>query len=94
MRAAEANFSASMRISSSIRLSLTGGQEDWMTKTSASRTFSSTFTLMFSLENRVTFRRPSGMPMCVVMPRARSGWLLPEKTFISPNMDPPMVVLV
>ena len=73
MRAADANFSASMRISSSSRWSLTGGQEDWITKTSASRTFSSIFTLMFSLEKRVTFRRPSGMPMCVAMPLARSG---------------------
>ena len=77
-----------------MRWSLTGGQEDWMTKTSASRTFSSIFTLMFSLEKRVIFRRPKGMPMWVAIPLASSGWLLPEKTFISPNMDPPIVVSV
>jgi hypothetical protein len=29
--------------------------------------------------------------MWVAIPLARSGWLLPEKTFISPNMDPPIV---
>jgi hypothetical protein len=37
---AEARRSASIRISSSIRLSLAGNDVDWMTKTSSPRTFS------------------------------------------------------
>ena len=60
-----------------------------MTKTSDSRTFSSIFTFMFSLENRVILSLPSGMPMCPAMLAASSGWLLPEKTFMSPNIATP-----
>ena len=40
MRRAEERRSASMMISSSIRLSLAGNEVDWMTKTSSPRTFS------------------------------------------------------
>jgi hypothetical protein len=40
----------------------TGGHEGWMTKTSASRTFSSIWTSMFSFENRTTVERHTGMP--------------------------------
>ena len=44
MRRAEARFSASMMISSSIRWSLAGAEVDWMTNTSSPRTFSCTST--------------------------------------------------
>ena len=58
-----------------------GEAEVWMTNTSEPRTFSSIFTLMFSLENRVMRRRPSGTFACLAMARASAGWLLPAKIF-------------
>jgi hypothetical protein len=44
---------------------------------------------MFSLEKRVIFIFPSGIPMCPAMSDASLVWDPPEKTFISPNMRPP-----
>src|SRR5687767_9282894 len=52
-----------------------------MTNTSQPRTFSSIFTLMFSLENRVTLRRPRVTPASAAIDLASAGWLLPAKIF-------------
>src|SRR4029453_7198698 len=64
MRCAEACFSASMVMSNSMMPSETGEHEGCTTNTSASRTFSSIWTNMFSFEKRMTLERPSGKPIC------------------------------
>ena len=60
IRRAEAYFRASISSSSSMKWSFTGEQEVWMTKTSSSRTFSSTRTLMVSFGVRSMRTRPGG----------------------------------
>ncbi len=52
MRRADACFSASMMINSSINRSDTGGHDVWITNTSDSRTFSLHWNRMFSLPKR------------------------------------------
>ena len=62
MRSAEARRSASTMISSSMRLSLTGGHVDWMTKTSRPRVFSRMRIMISPSENRPTSAAPSSTP--------------------------------
>ncbi len=61
MRRAEARFSASIRISSSIRLSFAGNEVDWTTKTSSPRTFSWISTNTSMSAKRRTTQRVSGV---------------------------------
>ena len=58
IRRAEARRRQSMKISSSIRFSLTGGQVDWMTKTSRPRTSSSSLTISSPSGKFSTWARP------------------------------------
>ena len=62
-----------MVISSSMIPSDTGEHEGWMTKTSVSRTFSSIWTSMFSLEKRTTVVRQRSVPRHLQMSCASSG---------------------
>jgi hypothetical protein len=73
MRPADACLSASMVISSSMMPSETGGHEVWMTKTSASRTFSWIWTSMFSLEKRTMRVLHRATPICRQICSAKSG---------------------
>ena len=61
MRRAEARFSASMMISSSIRWSLAGAEVDWMTNTSSPRTFSCTSTKISMSAKRRTMHLANGV---------------------------------
>ena len=61
MRPADARFSASTMISSSIRLSLVGAQVDCSTNTSLPRTFSNNSTITSPSENRETCALPRRM---------------------------------
>ena len=80
MRPADARFSASTMISSSIRLSLVGAQVDCSTKQSLPRTFSSISTFTSPSENRPTVARPSGMLRRRTTSAASLGFALPVKT--------------
>jgi hypothetical protein len=60
IRLAEARVSASMAISSSIRLSLAGKDVDWIRKTSSPRTFSSMVTNTSLSRKRRMVARVSG----------------------------------
>jgi hypothetical protein len=73
-----------MVINSSMMPSETGGHEVWITKTSASRTFSSICTSMFSLENRTTVVRHGSVSSHLQMSRASSGCALPLMTLTAP----------
>src|SRR5215813_7389948 len=89
MRCAEACFSASMVMSNSMMPSETGEHEGCTTNTSASRTFSSIWTNMFSFEKRMTLERPSGKPICEQIALASSGCAEPLKILMSRYTDPP-----
>src|SRR6267378_6371729 len=80
MRPAEARFSASTMITSSIRLSLVGAQVDCSTNTSLPRTFSLISTMTSPSEKRDTSARPSGMFKCCTTACASFGFALPENT--------------
>ena len=67
----------------------TGGQEGWMMKTSASRTFSSIWTSRFSLEKRKTVERQRSVPRYLQMSCASSGWAVPLITLMALIMPPP-----
>jgi hypothetical protein len=62
MRPAEARFSASIKMSSSMRLVFTGLEMGWTTKISFSRTFSRMRTNKFSFVNSKASAAPSGWP--------------------------------
>jgi hypothetical protein len=89
MRPAEACFRASIVIRSSMIPSDTGGHEGWITNTSASRTFSSICTSMFSFEKRTTVVREGLMPRHLQMSSASSGCAVPPITLTSPTMRSP-----
>src|ERR1700676_1488787 len=84
MRRAEARRSASMMISNSIRWSLAGNDVDWMTNTSAPRTFS-WISAKISMSAK---RRPTalgrGVPRCLPMAAASIGLELPATSLIAP----------
>ena len=83
-RPAEACLRASMVINSSMMPSETGEHEVWITKTSASRTFSSICTSMFSLENRTRVVQHGSVSSHLQMSRASSGCALPPMTLTAP----------
>lgn len=62
IRRAEAVLQAEMRIKSSMKLSLTSLQPDWMINTSSSRTDSEMVTLVSPLENFLTVQGTRGTP--------------------------------
>jgi len=64
----------------------TGGHDGWITNTSASRTFSSICTSMFSFEKRTIVVRQGSIPRRRQMSRASSGWALPLMTLTVPSM--------
>src|SRR5688500_17152944 len=81
MCSADARFSASSMMSSSIRFSLEGEDVDWMTNTSEDRTFSSIETLISPSENLLTFDRPIGTSSLRTTSSERARLLLPAKIF-------------
>ena len=83
MRRADARLNASSMTSSSIRLSLTGGQVGWMTKTSWPRTFSLIWTYISPSEKRETSASPSESWRCLAISSASGRFALPEKSFSS-----------
>src|SRR4030095_6739928 len=91
MRPAEACLRPSIVISSSMMPSETGGHEGVITKTSASRTFSSIWTSMFSLEKRTTVVWQRSAPRHLLMASASSGWAVPLISLMAPIMSPPLL---
>ena len=83
MRAAEARLSASIMMSSSIRLLLTGPQVDWMTKTSEPRTDSSMEMETSPSAKAPTVQRPSGSPMAAAISCASLRLELQAKILMS-----------
>ena len=83
MRPAEARFNASMMISSSIRLLLTGLQVGWTTNTSLPRTVSYRETNTSPSEKAPTSDSPSFVPICAQISFASFRFALPENTLIS-----------
>ena len=69
-------------ISSSIRLSFTGGQVGWTMNTSRPRTFSMISTLTSPSLKRPTAMRPSGRFKWYAMSRASAGCALPVKIVV------------
>jgi hypothetical protein len=66
-------------ISISMIESFTGVANDWITKTSFSRTLSPIRTKVLSLVNLKTSARPRGIPMYSQTASVRSGFELPPK---------------
>ncbi len=83
MRWADARLSASIMISSSMRVSLTGGQVGCTTKTSAPRTFSFTCTKTSPSENRETSASEMGSRRYWAISSASARFALPENSFSS-----------
>src|SRR6266700_4091521 len=81
-RRAELRFNASSVISSSIRLSLTGYDVDWMTKTSSPRTFSWISTKISMSEKRRTLALVNGRLRYVEMASASGRLLLQVRIFM------------
>src|SRR5580700_5274588 len=84
MRRAEARRSASMMIRSSIRWSLAGNEVDWMTKTSAPRTFSRISTKISMSAKRRTTALVSAVRSRAAIASARRGFELPATSLIAP----------
>jgi hypothetical protein len=82
IRAADARLSASMRISSSIRLSFAGNEFDWITKTSCPRTFSWISTKISMSAKRFTWPLVRGSFRCAPIASARGRLELPATSFI------------
>src|SRR5258708_2707280 len=80
IRPADARFSASTMIISSIRLSFVGAQVDCRTKTSLPRTFSWISTMISPSEKRLTIALPRGIPRILTTSCASAGFALPVKT--------------
>src|SRR4029450_4803729 len=62
----------------------TGGHEVWITNTSASRTFSSIWTIRLSFAKRTTRERATESPRWAQIDVAGWGWEDPATTWISP----------
>src|SRR5580765_3934951 len=80
MRAADARRAASTITSSSIRLSLAGGQVDCTMKTSRPRTFSISSILISPSLKRPTYARPSGICRLRAMSCDNAGVALPANS--------------
>ena len=83
MRPAEARFSASIMMSSSMRLLFTGEQVDWTTNTSLPRTVSYRETKISPSEKVPTSDSPSLVPISLQISSASLGFELPENTLMS-----------
>src|SRR5258707_12147573 len=83
MDPALARLSASHMINSSIKWSFTGGEVDWMIKTSRPRTFSPISTWISPSENRVTSALESGRFKYSQIRRASAGLEFPANTLKS-----------
>src|SRR5260370_25023845 len=81
-RRAELRIRASSVISSSIKLSFTGYEVDWMTKTSSPRTFSWISTKISISENRRTLALVNGRLRYGEMASASGRLLLQGRIFI------------
>ena len=79
MRPADALRQASIMMSSSMRLLLTGSQVDWTRKTSEPRTDSPMDTEISPSEKVLTLALPSGRPRADAICMARAGCELPQK---------------
>src|SRR6185437_4098479 len=79
MRPAEARRSASSMMSSSMRCSLVGKQVGWTRKTSAPRTFSSSWKWISPSEKRWNLDSPSGTPRNLQISSERGRLAEPEK---------------
>ena len=86
MRLAEALLRASIIKSSSMRLSFTGGQVDWITKVSLPRTFSPSSTRISPSLNRRTWANPRGCQRVSQISVASPRFELPAMTTISFNI--------
>ena len=84
MRRADARRNASMMISSSIRWSFTGEEVDWITNTSAPRTFSWISTKISMSAKRRTTALLSGMARWAAMASASARLELPATSLIAP----------
>src|SRR5271154_697836 len=84
MRRAEARRNASMMISNSIRRSLAGNDVDWITKTSAPRTFSWISTKISMSAKRRTTALVVAVPRWLPMASAKAGLELPATSLIAP----------
>ena len=78
-------------ISSSMKLSFTGLQVDWMTNTSQPRTVSLMDTAISPSANFLQTQSPSGIPSLSAMALARAGLELPAKSLI---LFPCVIMLV
>jgi hypothetical protein len=83
IRPAEARRQASMSSSSSMRLSLTGVQVDWMMKTSDPRTTSLMVMAVSPSLNFPTTAAPSGNPIFAAISSASGRLELPAKILMS-----------
>src|SRR5579875_618676 len=79
MRPAEARRSASSMISSSMRCWSVGKQVGWITKTSAPRTFSSSWKWISPSEKRWNLHSPSGTPRNLQISSDSARLAEPEK---------------
>src|ERR1700761_7632031 len=73
-----------MMINNSIRWSLAGNEVDWITKTSAPRTFSWISTKISMSAKRRTTALVSGVPIWVPIPCASAGLELPATSLMAP----------
>ena len=83
IRRAEARFSASIMMSSSMSVSFTGGHVGWITNTSAPRTFSLICTYTSPSEKRDTSASASGSRRYCPISSASGRFAVPVKSFSS-----------
>src|SRR5664279_2556504 len=92
MRRADERRSASMMISNSIRWSLAGNDVDWITKTSAPRTFSWISTKISMSAKRFTTALVSVVLRYSAICCASAGLELPATSLIAPFFDIPEIL--